>query len=35
MMLKEFRHYCADGRTHWMDFVRGREVQLNIQWKGF
>ena len=36
MMLKEFRHYCADGhaRAAWAS-SEGDEVVLNIQWKGF
>ena len=36
MMLKEFRHYCADGHLQraWTAY-EGGEVTLNIQWKGF
>jgi hypothetical protein len=36
MMLKEFRHYCSDGRLQrrWTS-SEGDEVTLNIQWKGF
>ena len=36
MMLKEFRHYCADGhaRAAWAS-PEGDEVVLNIQWKSF
>jgi superfamily I DNA and/or RNA helicase len=36
MMLKEFRHYCADGHLQksWTA-AAGDEVMLNIQWKGF
>ncbi|MBV9928107.1 MAG: AAA family ATPase [Acidobacteria bacterium] len=36
MMLKEFRHYCSDGKTlvPWASAEDG-EILLNVQWKGF